>query len=108
MRFGLRRDLREIRQDPRRATPRSTGALAAARARSTVFSVGAGSCGGLRSMSVASQGPPPWWAGRHPHGSQEWNPDGDGQVGRTSEWAQRTTTTCQGSLSRQAAFAGLP
>lgn len=31
MRFGLHRDLRKIRQDFRRATPRSTDARAAAR-----------------------------------------------------------------------------
>jgi hypothetical protein len=39
MRLGLQQDLRKIRQDFRRATPRSTGARAAARARLTVFSV---------------------------------------------------------------------
>jgi len=60
VRFGLHRDLRKIRQDFKRATPRSTGALAAARARLTVLSVGVSSCGGLRLMPVVSQGPPPW------------------------------------------------
>lgn len=44
MRFGLHRDPRKTRQDSRRATPRSTGALAAARARLTVFSVRVSSC----------------------------------------------------------------
>ncbi len=60
MRFGLHRDLRKIRQDSKRATPRSTGARAAARARLTVFSVGVSSCRGLRLLPVVSQGPPPW------------------------------------------------
>ncbi len=56
----LHRDLRKIRQDFRRATPRSTGVRAAARARLTVFSVGLSSFSGLRLMPVVSHGPPPW------------------------------------------------
>ena len=56
MRFGLHRDLRRIRQDFRRATPRSTAARAAARARLTVFSVWVSSCRGLRLMPVFTQG----------------------------------------------------
>ena len=60
MRLGLHRDLRKIRQDFKRATPRSTGARAAARARLAVFSVGVSSGRGLRLMPVVSQGPPPW------------------------------------------------
>ncbi|CAM5624498.1 hypothetical protein SVIOM74S_04160 [Streptomyces violarus] len=59
MRFGLHRDLRKMRQDFRRATPRSTGARAAAKARLTVFSVSVSSCRGLRLMAVVSQRPPP-------------------------------------------------
>jgi hypothetical protein len=58
--FGLHRDLRKIRQDFRRAAPRSTGARAAAGARLAVFSVRVSSCRGLRLMPVVSQGPPPW------------------------------------------------
>lgn len=56
MRWGLQRDLRKIHQDFRQATPRSTGARAAARARLTAFSVGVSSCRGLRVMRVVSQG----------------------------------------------------
>ncbi|GGS67457.1 hypothetical protein GCM10010253_47930 [Streptomyces badius] len=48
MRFGLHRDLRKMRQDFSRATPRSTGARAPARARLRVFSVQVRPClGGL-------------------------------------------------------------
>jgi hypothetical protein len=60
MRLGLQRDLWKIRQDFRQATPRSTGARAAARARLTVFSVEVSSRRDLRLIPVASQGPPPW------------------------------------------------
>lgn len=60
MRLGLQRALRKIRQDFRRATPRSTDARAAARARLTVFLVGVSSCRGLRLMPVVSHGPAPW------------------------------------------------
>ncbi len=60
MRLGLQRDLRKIRRDFRRATPRSTGARAAARARLWVLSVGVSSWKGLCLMSVVSHGPAPW------------------------------------------------
>ena len=60
MRLGLHRDLRKIRQDFSLATPRSTGARAAARARLRVFSVRLSSWRGLRLMPVVSHGPAPW------------------------------------------------
>lgn len=60
MRLGLHRDRRKMRQDFRRATPRSTGARASASALLRVFSVGVRSCRGLRLMPVVTQGPPPW------------------------------------------------
>lgn len=60
MRLGLHRDLRKIRQDFRLATPRSTGARAAASARLRVFSVEVRSVSGLRLMPVVSHGPAPW------------------------------------------------
>ncbi|OEJ30117.1 hypothetical protein BGK67_00875 [Streptomyces subrutilus] len=60
MRLGLHRDLRKICQDFRRATPRSTGARAAARARLRVFSAEVSSCRGLRLIPVVSHGPAPW------------------------------------------------
>lgn len=56
MRLG-QRDLRKIRQDFRRATPRSTSARAAARARLRVLSVGVSSWRGLCLMPVVSHGP---------------------------------------------------
>lgn len=55
MRFGPQRDLRKVRQYFKRATPRSTGARAAAGARSTVFSAEVSPRRGLRSMPVVSQ-----------------------------------------------------
>lgn len=60
MRLGLQRALRKIRQDFRRATPRSTGARAAARDRLRVFYVVVSSRRGLRLMPVVSHGPAPW------------------------------------------------
>ena len=54
MRLGLQRDLRKIRRDFRRATPRSTGARAAARARLRVLSVG------VSSWSALDAGGEPW------------------------------------------------
>lgn len=48
MRFGLQQDLRKMRHDFRRATPRSTGARAAARARLRVVSVRVSSGRALR------------------------------------------------------------
>jgi len=59
MLVGLHRDLRKIRQIFRRATPRSTGARAVARALLIVLSVGVSSCRGLRLMPAVSQGPAP-------------------------------------------------
>ena len=59
MRLGLHRDLRKIRQDFRRAMPRSTGARAAARARFRVSSVRVSSCRGLCLIPVVAQGPLP-------------------------------------------------
>lgn len=67
MRFGLHRDLRKIRQDFRRATPRSTGARAAARARLTVFSVRVRRCSNTSRRRPRSGTPSgfscPLWAG---------------------------------------------
>lgn len=48
MRFGLQQDLRKMRHDFRRATPRSTGARAAARARLRVVPVRVSSGRALR------------------------------------------------------------
>lgn len=59
MRFGLQRLLRKIRQDFRRATPRSTGARARASARFSVSSVGDSSPPAGRRIAVVTQGPTP-------------------------------------------------
>lgn len=59
IRFGPQRDLWKMRQDFSLATPRSTGARAAASTRLRVFSVGVSSCRGPRLMPVLSHGPAP-------------------------------------------------
>ncbi len=59
IRFGLHRALRKIRQDFRRATPRSTGARAAESARLTVRWVGDRSPPGGRLTGVVTHGPAP-------------------------------------------------
>lgn len=57
MRLGLQRALRKIRQDLSRAMPRSTGALAADRARMTVRWVVVRPRFGERLIGVVTQGP---------------------------------------------------
>lgn len=59
IRFGLHRDLRKIRQDFSRATPRSTGARAVASARLMVCWVGVRSRPGGRLRGVVTHGPAP-------------------------------------------------
>ncbi|ARZ71945.1 transposase [Streptomyces albireticuli] len=59
IRFGLYRALRKIRQDFRRATPRSTGARAAESVRLTVCWVGDRSPPGGRRTGVVTHGPAP-------------------------------------------------
>ena len=59
MRFGLQRALRKIRQDFSRATPRSTGARGADRARLMVRSMGVSSPLGGRRLAVVTQSPAP-------------------------------------------------
>jgi len=62
IRFGTHRDLRKIRHDLSRATPRSTGARAGDSARLTVCWVGARSRPGGRPSGVVTHGPAPMWA----------------------------------------------
>lgn len=56
IRLGLHRDLRTIRQNLSNATPRSTGARAAADASLRVLSVGVSSCRGLRLIAGGQPG----------------------------------------------------